>query len=496
MASKTNHSQGSKAAAGTFSVTFSGFNDGAAPTAHLDSLSELGSGGNYGSAANVDVITYPGRLTQGPGLSTLTNGTEAGAVTELMAYIVDQPVTSNTTYGIAATKLHQITASAVTNTGIWPHAITNATAGSSGVKFQGALYYFFNKSAAGEIGKYDLVTTFVDNWGSTVPTGAAALQIADHPVATKQDIMLFGNGRYVGTYISTSTTLATTKLDFGADAAVADVCFNANQWLIAVNAGTGVSTDRQSASIFLYDPSAISTYLTDEIAVGVQKIGFLLPIEGIVYVAFQDVSTAGGFCIGYINGRSIKPLRYFTGTLPTFAQKTLYKNIIAFLSNAKVLTAGAVIESLPVQLSQLASGGYSTAGALAAPFGTPMVASTQSTNFKLAQFSGYDTACTWRSIIIPTVSGIHQGYIDRVTVLTNSLGSGARCDLIIEANQAGSSGSTQQIATTGRRRHVFNSLGLTSIEDFRVFLNWANGSTSNPVIIRQIKVEGHYVEKK
>lgn len=494
MASKKNNPQGSTEA-GKFSITFSNFNEGAAPTAHLDSLTELGSGGNYGSAVNVDVVTYPGRLTQGPGLSTLTAGDENGAVGELINFIIDQPVTSGVTYGIAATKLHQISSTAVTNTGSWPHAITSATAGSSAIKFQGALFYFFNKSAAGEIGKYDLASTFVDNWGSTVPTGAAALQKADHPVATKQDIMLFGNGRYVGTYISTNTTLAPTKLDFGTDASVADVCFNANQWLIAVNVGTGVSTDRQSASIFLYDPSAISTYLTDEIAVGVQKIGFLLPIEGIVYVAFQDVSTAGGFCIGYINGRSIKPLRYFTGTLPTFAQKTLYKNVIGFISNGKVYTVGAVIESLPVQLSQLASAGYTTAGALAAPFGTPMVASTQSTSFKLAQFSGYDTACSWRSIIIPVMSGIYQGYIDRVTVLTSTLGASARCDLIIEANQGATSGSTQQISGTGKRRFVLKSLGLTAIEDFRVYLNWANGSTSNPVTIRQIKVEGHYVEK-
>jgi len=53
-------------------------------------------------------------------------------------------------------------------------------------------------------------------------------------VAKKEDIMLFGNGRYVGTYISSTTTLAPTKLDFGADTEVADVCFHANQWWIAV----------------------------------------------------------------------------------------------------------------------------------------------------------------------------------------------------------------------------------------------------------------------
>jgi hypothetical protein len=215
----------------------------------------------------------------------------------------------------------------------------------------------------------------------------------------------------------------------------------------------------------------------------------------VMYIAYQDLSTTGGFAIGYISGRQVIPLRYFTGTLPTFAQKTLYANTITFLSNGLVYSCGAVTPQLPVQISQIADGGFTTCGAIAAPFGTPMVASTQSTSFKLAKFSGYDTACTWRSIIIPVIAGSMLGYIDKVTVLTKTLGASARCDLIIEANQAASTGSTQQITTTGKRRHVFTKLGLAAIEDMRVFLNWANGSASNDCAIREITVEGHYTER-
>lgn len=478
-----------------FSLKFANFNNGSAPIAHLDSLTQLGNGGQYSVAQNIDIISFPGLLTQGPGLATLTAGTEAGAVGELINYIIDQPVTSGTTYGIAATKLHQITASAVSNAGIWPHAITGATAGSSAIKFQGSLYYFFNKSSGADCGKYDLSVGFVDAYFSVTPTGAAALQNAPHPVAAKQDVMLFGNGRYVGVFFSANTTLNAQRLDFGVDATVADVQFHANQWWIAVNVGTGVSTDRQSASIYLYDPSATTALLTDEIAVGAQKIGFLLPIEGIMYVAYQDLTSTGGFCIGYVSGRGIKPLKYFTGALPTFAQKTLYNNTITFLSNGKVYSVGAVVETLPVQLSQLASGGFSTLGTIACPFGTPMISSTQSTSFKLAQFSGYDVNSNWRSIIIPSTSGRMIGYVDYVVVLVAPLGVGARCDLIVEANQAVTPGSTMQITGTGKRRFSFSTVGLVGIEDFRLFLNFANGSTANPVKIRQIEVVGHYAER-
>ena len=490
-----------KASAGTFKVVFSGFGDGAAPLAHLDSLTELGTGGSYSAAGNVDIISLPGKLQQGPGLATLTNGDQGGVVSELILHIADRPVSSGTTYGIGATKLFQISATAVASGGSpsWPYTITGASGGggNSVAYFQGKLYYFFNKASGADCGTYDLSSTFVDNYMSTTPTGAAALQNAPHPVATKQDVMLFGNGQYVGVFFSANTLLNDKRLDFGAGATIADICFDANAWWICVNVGTGVSTDRQYASIYQYDASATTALLTDEIAVGAQKIGFIIPIEGVRYVAYQDLTTAGGFAIGYIKGRGITPLKYFTGTLPTFAQKSLYLNTIIFLSSNLVYSCGAVEEKLPVQISQLASGGYSTVGAIACPFGTPMIASTDGgSNFKLAKFSGLTVSCTWRSLVIPTINENYKGYIDKIVVLTKTLGTSARCDLIIEGDQASKTGTTQQITTSGKRRHTFNSLGLTSLEDFRIFLNWANGDTTNNVSIRQIQVMGHYVEQK
>ncbi len=478
----------------TFEIEFFNFNVGASPLAHLNSLTEVGTSGHYSTAQNIDIISAPALLTQGPTLATLTAGTEAGAVTELIAFIMDKPPVSGFTFGIAASKLHKISSSAVSNSGIWPHSISGATGGSSVAYLDGNVYYFFNKSSGADIGKYDLNVTFTDNWGSTVPTGAAALQSAPHPVAVKQDTMVFGNGQYVGTYISTTNTLTPTKLDFKANTLVADVAFNANQWWLAINTGDTVSGDRTSSQIYLWDGSAISALLADEVAVGVMKIGWILPIEGVVYVCYQDLSSSGGFKIGYVSGRQLKPLRSFTGSLPTFAQKTLYINTILTLSSSSVYSCGAVEDSLPIQISQLASGGFTTLGAIAAPFGTPMIASTQSTSFKLAQFSGYDVTCVWKSIVVPTISGSMVGVIDKIIVLTNTLGANASCALTIESNQAANTSAAMTITGTGKRRHVFLKT-ITDLEDFRTALSWAAGSASNPVKIRRIIVKGHYKEK-
>lgn len=478
----------------TFRSVFENFEVGAAPLAHLDSLTEKGQAGHYSVATNVDVISKPGLLTQGPGLATLTNGTQAGAVTELINFILDRPVANDVTYAVSTTKLHQLSSTTVTNAGSFPHAITSATSGSSCIEFQGFLYYFFNKASGGECGRYDLSATFVDNYMSTVPTGAAALQSAPHPVAKKQDILLFGNGRYVGTFLFSTTTLSATKLDFGANTEVADVAFHSNQWWIAVNSGVTTGTNRASGQIYLYDGGAINSILSDETAVGVQQIGFIIPVNGVMYVAYKDLSSVSGFIIGYVAGRQLVPLRYFSGTLPTFAQKTLYNNTISFISNGKVWSVGAVTPQLPVQVSQHASGGFTTVGALAAPFGTPMVASTQSTSFKLAKFSGFDVVSAWKSIVVPTVNGRYKGYIDRIIVLTKTLGSGASCALTIERDQASAVSAVMTIAA-GKRRHVFTTPLPMAIEDFRVALDWAAGSASNDCAIRKIFVEGHWTEK-
>ena len=479
-----------------FVVTLSKFNEGQAPLTHFDSLTELGNAGQYSVATNIDIISKPGILTQGPGLANLTNGTQAGVVTELINFIMDKAVAADVAFGIGATKLFKISSTTVATGGTpsWPQAITLCTDGSSLIDLKGNIYGFYNKSSGGDIMKMPISTEEIDpDWGSTTPTGYAALQSAIHPVASKEDLMCFGNERYLGTFNDTTNTLAPTKLDFGTGSVVADVAFHANQWWIGVNAGV-TGTNRTTSQIYLYDGAASASILADETAVGVQRIGFLYPMNGIVYVAYQDLSSAG-FKIGYISGRQLKYLRSFTGSLPTFAQKSLYKDTIIFLSSGLVWSCGAVIEQLPVQISQLADGGHATCGAIAAPFGTPMIASTESTNYKLAKFSGYDTACSWKAIVIPVMNGRMLGYIDEVIVSTKSLGAGASCALTIEANQAMDTSSTQTIATTGKRRHVFSSFALTAIEDFRIVLSWAGGSATNDCGIRKIRVTGHWVEK-
>ena len=458
----------------TFSITLSKFGAGFSPLAFTDNLTELGNGGSASAMQNANVLDN--RLTQGSGLSNLT-----GTLTEALQFIMDKAVATNVSYAIGTASLFQLSATAITNL----HTISGCVEGESIQVLKGALYYFYNTASAGVIGTFDLSSTYNDTW-------ATGLQLAPHPSDKKEDILVFGNGRYVGVYLQGESSLTVDKLDFGNDMEVADILYNAGLWYIAVNSNVS-GVNRTEGQIYLYDGAALVNTLTDETGVGMQKIGFLYRINGIVYVAYQDLSS-GGFIIGYINNKSITPLVRYTGSLPTFNKKTLYKNTILFLSDNLAYCAGALVSQLPFALSQIATSTYSNATAIGSPFGTPLIASNNGATYVISKFSGYTTTSSWNSVIFPVSLGKMKGYIDSVCVLTNSLGDGASCTLTIYANQGATASSVQTIATTGKTRHYFSSFGLSGIEDFFVKPSWSGGSATYPVIIRSIKVSGHWTE--
>jgi hypothetical protein len=472
-----------------FQIILENFNEGYAPLAYLDTKTFIGNKGQA-SEMKADIISKPGFITQSPALADLTNGNQSGVVDQLIRHILDKPTATDTTYAIGTTKLFKLSSTAVVTGGSpsWPQVITNMTQGESVIRLKANLYGFYNKASGGDIVRMPLDTEAVTaNWGSVTDQ---ALQKAPHPSAVKEDIMLFGNGRYVGVYVEGAAILDTIKLDFGEGSEVADIVFNGNMWWIAVNYGEG-----KRGQIYLYDGSALSNILSDEAGVGDQKIGFLYVLNGIVYVAYTSKSS-DGFTIGWVAGRQIKPIRLFSGTLPDHRQKALYKNAILFVSGEDIFSFGTSDTQLPIQISKLADGGYATVGGIASPFGVPFIASSDGgSNHRLAKFSGYSLDANWKSIFIDTCNQKQIGHINTIIVATKALGVNARCDLTIEGNQGAKSSTVLQITGENKTRHVFNSIALPAVEDIRVVLDWANGDTTNDCPIRKIYIGGNWVER-
>lgn len=473
-----------------FAFTFENFNEGNAPLSHIDDKTFIGDQGQS-SDAKADLISLPGFITQSPALTNLTNGTEAGVVSQLIRHILDKPTANDTTYAIGTTKLFKLSSTAVVSGGSpsWPQTVTTMASGESVIRMKTNLYGFYNTASVGDILKMPLDgTDVIDNdWGSSTDT---ALEKAPHPSATKEDILIFGNGRYVGVYLQGESTMDVKKLDFGEGAEVADIAFNSNFWWIAVNYADG-----KRSQIFLYDPSALSSQLADEAGVGDQKIGFLYVLNGILFIAYQD-KTSEAFILGWLSGRQIKPLRYFSGSLPDHRQKALYKNTILFLSDSDVWSCGAPVQQLPIQISKLASGGYDDLGAIASPFGVPLISSTDGdTHFSLAKFSGYSVDSEFKTILVDLTKLSNLGKITKVIVQTKALGSDAKAHLTIEGNQGAEESSAFEISGANKTRHIFTSIDLTAVEDARVAISYAEGDDAQTVPIRKIIISGNYAER-
>jgi hypothetical protein len=84
--------------------------------------------------------------------------------------------------------------------------------------------------------------------------------------------------------------------------------------------------------------------------------------------------------------------------------------------------------------------------------------------------------------------------IDKVVVLTKSLGASAKCNLTIKINQEKTSATAMSITGTAKTRHVFKK-EILDIEDLRVYLDWSGGDATNDCAIREIQIVGHWKEK-
>jgi len=450
---------------------------------------------------NVD-MTDPSGITQGPGLANLTNGTQAAAVTTLIKSILDKAVTADITYAVGGAKLYQLSSTAVTNAGIWPHTIDKAVVtgedGEDVAHFGGSLYYSYNYTSvvAGDIGKYDLSTTFDDDWGSTIPaTGATALVGGvPHQFAQTAEFLYTTNGIYITEYDLTNNVMVEQALDLPTGAEAQSHVIADDRLYIATNLIDLTGSNKCEGVIYKWDRN--STSWDPDSIYGLGRLGALYNKDGVVFVFHQDVSSTGGYHLGYISGNQVKNVASYKGSLPGYNQVTEIEGFLIWESSGLLYAWGSGDENLPVRLFQYMDGGYSTVGGIAAPFGTLIAASNETTSYKLAKASGYDTSCNLKSMLFDISAGIRgKAFIDKMIVNFDTLAANSRVDLTLTCNLGA---STWGGATTGRISHTLDSTATQKIffpkkdaQNFRVDLDWSNGNATNPVKIRSIDISGH-----
>lgn len=475
---------------------------GYCPQYYNETYPSIGNKDQAGAMQNVD-LTDINKMTQGPGLANLTNGTQAGVVSTLIKSIMRTANTSDRTFGVGGAKFYEISSSTVTSNAAnptLPHTIDKGgVTGEDGedlAYYQGAIYYSYNYTGGGDMGKYDLTrdsdADFDDDFGSTVPaTGAAALANAPHQIIVGGDDILYcANGADICTYDGTTDTYNTAALDTPTNGIIESIAWANNRLYMAVNRPNLTGSNRVQSSVYLWD--TISASWEYEIKIE-EEISALYTLNGVVYVWTKDVSNTGGYKLSYIQGLNILPLAQYSGTLPAYYQISDYKGHLIWQSNGLIMAYGAGSKDVPTQLFQLADGGYSTVGAVANPFGTPMIASNESTNYKLAKFSGYSVDCNYKTLMWKVSTPSSKFQIDRIIVFTDQLASGAKVDTTLRYDFGKSNKALTQIAyaTANKTRHIIGEGNLPLVENFRLEFDWSNGSTTNDCQIMGYAIEGH-----
>lgn len=473
--------------------------DGFVPGFSKNSYPSFGNKGHASDMQNVD-ITDPNVLTQGPGLATLTAGTEVGAITTLIKGMQKISIDGTNAYAVGGNKFYQFTASAVTNAGSFPHTIDKATVTAEDaedvVYYDGYYFYSYNHSGtAGDVGRFDGTSTFDDDYMSTVPTDAIALQggVPHQMVVGGDDVLYIANGRYVASYSTSLATFVDQALDLPQGEVVTSLTWEHNRLYIASRKPNLVASVAAESSVYYWDTTSSSW--TYQIKVP-GKIGAIYARNGIVYLWYQDISMSGGLKLAYIDGNQIRDLAFYTGSLPEYYQISDFQTHLMWVSSGEIWLWGAIANDLPIKLSQYADGGFSTVGGITNVFGTPIVASTQSTSFNLAKFSGYDVNALWNTVLFDVNDAIHTSYIDRIIVLTEPILTGAQLDITLKSDYGVNTVTTPtsiayDVTQPNKTRWVINRKG-APVETFMLNLSWANGSATNPVKVRKIIITGRH----
>jgi hypothetical protein len=264
---------------------------------------------------------------------------------------------------------------------------------------------------------------------------------------------------------------------------------NGKVWVAAIKPNLSGS-NKVVGSLYIWDGTSDSWEY--EIPL-MGAIGALHVKNGVLFVFYQDITSTGGYKLGYYSDGAIVDVANYSGGLPAFYQVTDYKDYIIWNSNGSLFAFGAGDKDLPTKLFQLADGGYATVGGVACPFGTPIIASNLTTSYQLAKFSGYDTTSSWKSLMFDITGSGSVSKINSVRINFEKLESGARVDWSLVNNQGVTVYSdTISYAKLGAMTTARYPLNGKIAENFRIELNYANGSTSKTVNLKSIKVFGEY----
>ncbi len=477
--------------------------------------------GIRGSTFHKDIdplfAAVPGTLEPSGVATDLTGVASTTFPDALLVSVVTDPIAAFG-YALGGAKVHQITVATLALTvagGTFPHLVAaGAHAGHTtesvvlgdlavfNVAGTSKLFYSWNDNMDWDVGVYDFVTMFDDDFMSTAATTPLGTTVADltggvgkpHPLYVGQDgILYIGSGRFVHAYDGTSFVSQDLDLPIGYDV-IGFAETGLDLVIFATNARD--SGRRGSAKAFFWDASRPSSFY-QVIDLEDDTVSAPFNYQGTV-ACFTASRNIGGFStLRIFNGRRFEPIFLWNGALPGIKGVTTLNNLIIFNSSGIIYAVGARDGLFPNGRFIIRSGTGTDAGGIVFPvIGGTLIASTGvGASGGLQQFatSTYSAGAFWHGLTAcPNFPRGRKGKVVEVKVTFAGVATGGRSlELSLKTN-SGQTSSTiftglVEVTSNGQvKRYTAKSSGadLPEFENIRPNFTWSTGSgaTSAPVV--------------
>jgi len=384
------------------------------------------------------------------------------------------------------------------------------------VKYQGNHYYAWESTDGGEanIGKFDGTSTYTDSWW-TGTLSATALQTSPKYIPMEvgnNDVMYFGNRRYVGSY--DGTTALDKALDLPTGYEVADLTWLNDRLYIPTNYN---DSNIAFGSVYIWDGTTNSWEA--EIPV-VGTLGGGIENNGTYYQFYFDRNGEGR--LARMDGNRFADLtrypslitpgyaygNYPNSSLPSGNQITVHKDYLLWMAGAgndiwgygPLSNGGAKL----FKFADARQNGTLEGGVLSNAVTNPGILFSSGAQLYSLDTYGedgtltYETASSWKSTLFDiTGDRINAGQVNGIRFNFEALTSGAALNWSLVNNQGKTIYSdtiSYAKATASSPLHTlttaFYPLNGLVTDNFRVELDFSNGSTTAPVRVMNIKCYG------
>ena len=462
--------------------------------------------GGMNTASNIDPNRRPGYLLPGFQAGTVTN-----ANASIDATVKNGVAANDNAYLVAGDEVHEldiVTNTITTGGSPFPHQIS-AHAGDNTVVVEDIVIYYkagtkyafysWNDNADGDVGRYDLNTTFDDDWMSTQPaTGAAQLTTTNpHPmIVGGDDILYIGDGNNLASYDGTSDIFSPSAFDLPIGYVIQSFTKTATHLVIyALRSTGGTFNFKTECTAFFWDTASPSFTYSYDLSGNFVNGGFSLNGIPGCFVSGQSFDSLKTSKLLLLENGSFVTKATFEGGVPKHGGVETFDGVIMWNSDGNVYQYGSQHLGLKNSLNQIMGGGGT--GILKSFKDAQFILSGDATGDLFRFSGGYNSARAAMALTSPPLQELQQARVSRVKVFYIQTGLTSNTDFYLSLN-------VDKLGTNHLILDVMDDPGglvvkyetlqdgtkLTDLqfESIAPVFTWTNAVASNPVGIQAIEV--------